>query len=221
MMQTDRILSTRAGGRESWTKVAARKKPLGIFLCNMADILGDWIPLLWQKEILDYINICKQHRFYILTKHPLNLLKFSPWPDNCYVGVSVDTPDRYKESLVGISGIKAKVKFISFEPLLGRMPLDMAYKFSKDDLQWVVIGACTGTKWKLLELCQEWNISGKVNTKDLALLPLSNNRWSLQPKREWVEEIITVAKDAGIKLFLKDNLLPLMGERMMEVKEVP
>jgi protein gp37 len=203
-------------------KVAARKKPSGVFLCNMADILGTWVPLLWQKEIMDYINICKQHRFYILTKHPLNLLKFSPWPSNCYVGCSVDTPDRYKESLDGIAWIKAKVKFISFEPLLGRMPLDKAYKFDSKDVQWVIIGACTGSQGKLLELCQRWNIEGKLNVHELSLMKLhDSSKWTLQPRREWVEEIIIAAKEAGIKVFLKNNLEPLMGKKMMELKEVP
>jgi hypothetical protein len=192
-------------------KVAARKKPAGIFLCDMADWLGPWVPLTWQKDIIDYINICKQHRFYILTKHPLNLLKFSPWPDNCYVGTTVDTPDRYKEALVGIAGIKAKVKFISFEPLLGRMPLDMAYKFDNKDVQQVIIGAMTGSRSKILELSAQFPKLYVMQWR---------NKYTLQPDGDWVEEIIIAAKDAGAKVFLKDNLLPLMGPKMM-MQEVP
>jgi hypothetical protein len=177
----------------------------------MADWLGPWVPLTWQKDIIDYINICKQHRFYILTKHPLNLLKFSPWPDNCYVGTTVDTPDRYKEALVGIAGIKAKVKFISFEPLLGRMPLDMAYKFDNKDVQQVIIGAMTGSRSKILELSAQFPKLYVMQWR---------NKYTLQPDGDWVEEIIIAAKDAGAKVFLKDNLLPLMGPKMM-MQEVP
>jgi protein gp37 len=184
---------------------------------DMSDWLGDWVPLTWQKEIIDYIKYCHWHRFYILTKHPLNLLKFSPWPDNCYVGTTVDTPNRYKEALVGIAGIKAKVKFISFEPLLGRMPLDMAYKFDNNDVQWVIIGACTGTRSHLAEIYKEGLPEGlKWPPKRL-----TDTKWALEPRREWVDEIIIAAKDAGVKVFLKDNLLPLMGEKMMAVKEIP
>jgi protein gp37 len=194
-------------------KVAARKKPAGIFLVDMGDWLGDWIPILWQKEIIDYINICKQHRFYILTKHPLNLLIFSPWPDNCYVGTTVDEPERYKESLIGLAGIKAKVKFISFEPLLGRMPMDMAYKFDNNDVQWVIIGALTGSEAKCMVLQQTFY-------PELTLMPWGKI-WTLQPKLEWVNEIIIAALEVGIKIFLKDNLFPLMGEKMLKIREVP
>jgi hypothetical protein len=185
-----------------------------VFLCSESDFLADWTPHLWQQEIFDYIKLCDWHRFYILTKWPLSLLKYSPWPDNCYVGTTVDYPDRWREALVGISGIKARVKFISFEPLLDRIPLDMAYKFSKDDLQWVIIGSLTGSKNKCIELNKLYpNLT-------LAKLP-DSTKYSLQPQRSWVDEIITMAKDAGVKVWLKDNLEPTMGKLAKTMKEIP
>ena len=43
----------------------------------------------WQREIFKVIRANPQHRFYFLTKQPRNLAKFSPFPDNCWIGVTV------------------------------------------------------------------------------------------------------------------------------------
>jgi protein gp37 len=200
--------------KDELSKVYHTKKRCGIFLNSESDWLADWVPLLWQQEIYDYIKLCDWHRFYILTKHPLNLFKFSPWPDNCYVGATVDAPDRWNESLVGISGIKAKIKFISFEPLLGRIPLDAGYKFSKDDLQWIIIGALTGHKNRVLELGKQYPELTPAKLPD-------SNKWSLQPQRSWVDELISEAKKEGIKVWLKDSLRPTMGKLANTLKEIP
>jgi protein gp37 len=198
-------------------KVAERKKPAGVFMNDMSDWLGDWVPLTWQREIIDCINYCHWHRFYILTKQYQNLAKFSPWPDNCYVGFTATTNDQLQEGLAYISEVEAKVKYISFEPLLEKMKF-----LAADIVDWVIIGACTGSQGKLLELCQQWNKEGKLNIHELPLMKLhGTSKWTLQPKREWVDEIIIAAKDAGAKVFLKNNLLPLMGPKMMHIKEVP
>ena len=37
-------------------------------------------------------------------------------------------------------------------------------------------------------------------------------KWTAQPPIEWVREIVEAADRAGIKVFLKDNLEPLLGQ---------
>jgi hypothetical protein len=39
---------------------------------------------------------------------------------------------------------------------------------------------------------------------------LSRGKYTLQPKIEWVREIVEAAGKAGIRVFLKDNLRPLL-----------
>ena len=46
-----------------------------------------------------------------------------------------------------------------------------------------------------------------------------------QPKREWIEEVVSSADDAGVPVFMKESLIPIVGEENMrwgfpwEVKE--
>jgi len=102
--------------------------------------------------------------------------------------------------LTSLSEIKAEVKYISFEPLLSRIPL-LANALS--DIDWLIIGACTGS----LEDIKRTNYIYK-DTDGLMPLPYGK-KWTLQPKIEWVEELVEAADKAGISVFLKDNLEPL------------
>ena len=61
--------------------------PRGIFVCDMSDLFGIGIPESWTRQVLEVCRNKSRHRFYLLTKQPQNLAKFSPFPDNCWVGV--------------------------------------------------------------------------------------------------------------------------------------
>lgn len=99
--------------------------PVGVFVCDMGELFGDWVPREWQNKIFEVIEDCPQHRFYLLTKQPQNLAKWSPFPPNCYVGVSVTQNSLLADALKYLNQIQATVKFISFEPLLERINLDI------------------------------------------------------------------------------------------------
>lgn len=185
-------------------------KPKGIFLCDMGELFGNWIPREWQEDIFRVIKLHPQDRFYLLTKQPQNLIKWSPFPGNCWVGVSVTSNAAMTMAYYGLNGIKAGHRFISFEPLLGQIGMS-DHTNIKGWVDWVIIGACTGTKTELLELCQRWNIANSVKTSDLRLMSYGN-KWTLQPRIEWVQEIVEAADRAGVAVFQKDNLIPLLPE---------
>ncbi len=166
-----------------------RRKPRGVFVCDMSDLFGIGIPEEWTRRVLDVCQGNWQDRFYLLTKQPQNLAKFSPFPDNCWVGVTITDNDAYYTSndvLDKLKYIKAKVKYISFEPLLERIwagGSDGMYSDLKDaGIKWVIIGA---------------------QTKPYK-----------PPKIEWVEEIVRACDKAGVAVFLKDNLEPLFKPLM-------
>lgn len=116
--------------------------PIGIFVCDMGELFGDWIPHDWQAEIFDVILNNPWHRFYLLTKQPQNLLRFSPFPSNCWVGVTATDPDMFDTAFRALMNIEAKVKYVSFEPLL-----DWCQTINLDKplgtLNWVIIGGQT------------------------------------------------------------------------------
>jgi len=157
--------------------------PKGIFVCDMSDLFGIGIPEEWTRRVLENIGQpwYKEHRFYLLTKQPQNLIKFSPFPDNCWVGVTATTNGNMSRALVNLAIIKAKVRYISLEPLEGRIGMS-DHMSMKGIVDWVIIGA---------------------QTKPYK-----------PPRVEWVQEIALACTKAHIPLFLKDNLRPLLPNRM-------
>ncbi|KKM80164.1 hypothetical protein LCGC14_1342710 [marine sediment metagenome] len=98
------------------------------------------------KRILYYvIESCPQHTFIFLTKQPQNLAKFQ-FPDNCYVGVTATTfgalTGSLYYSLPYLADIQAKVKYISFEPLLESVSGE-SLGIAMQVVDWLIIGAQT------------------------------------------------------------------------------
>lgn len=175
--------------------------PKGFFLDDMSDWLGSYWPEGWTEDELQMMRDNPQHRIYTLTKQPQNLAKWSPFPDNCWVGVTVCNNTMYGEAYHELACVDAKVKFYSFEPLLS--PIGMSSVGLERRVDWLIIGAMTGTKKNLTALSKNPYL-GKLT------MMLWGKRWTLQPQIEWVEEIVKAADQAGIPVFLKDNLQPLL-----------
>lgn len=158
-------------------RVVHTQEPKGIFVCDMSDLFGVGIPEEWTRRVLDRFQYCPQHRFYLLTKQPANLFQFSPFPENCWVGVTATNIPMFSEAVKYLTKIKATVKYISFEPLLhwdGIDPVSIKLILQHGGINWVIIGA---------------------QTKPYK-----------PPKIEWLDEIVRACDKAGAPVFLKDNL---------------
>jgi len=159
-------------------------KRKGIFVCDMSDLFGVGIPEQWTHSVMNFIEACPQHRFYLLTKQPQNLIKFSPFPENCWVGVTATNEKMLHSGIESLKSIEATVRFISLEPLISwSTPFDYLVWESlwRGHINWLIIG-------------QQTPVSAKT-----------------EPKIEWIREIAGAADRAGIKVFLKDNLRPLIA----------
>jgi len=177
------------------------RKPIGFFLDDMSDWMGDYWPREWTEAELQMMRDNPQHRIYTLTKQPENLLRWSPFPENCWVGISVTNNKQMNKALYFNPDYKAKIKFLSFEPLLERIDKSRLAIYRYD---WLIIGACTGS----------WRDIVALSAKYPALTAMSyGKKWTLQPKLEWVLEIVEAADKTGIPVFLKDNLKPLLATK--------
>lgn len=155
------------------------RKPRGIFVCDMGDLFGTGVPEEWTHKVLNALDqdFLSGDRFYLLTKQPQRLPKFSPFPENCWVGVTACNDDMFWRALNCLRMIRAKIKYLSLEPFL--YPIRPIYEL-KGIIDWLIIGA---------------------QTKPYK-----------PPKIEWVREIVEAADKAGIKVFLKDNLEPIIPQ---------
>ena len=118
------------------------KKPLGIFPCDMSDWCGIGIPESWSDWIIEEARRYPLHRFYLLTKQPQNLAKFSPFPDNCRVGFTACNREMLLSGCLAMNRVDARVKYISIEPMLTEiwcLPSTLII----GGINWIIIGAQT------------------------------------------------------------------------------
>lgn len=100
------------------------------------------VPLTFIRSVFDAMGAADWHTYQILTKRAKRLEEVSavlPWHDNVWMGVSVENQDNvWRVDHLRRSG--AKVKFLSVEPLLGPVTLDLA------GIDWVITGGESGPK---------------------------------------------------------------------------
>jgi len=120
------------------------KKPSGIFLDDMSDWMSDYWPKEWTEQEIQMMKDNPHHRIYTLTKQPQNLIKFSPFPPNCYVGVTVTRNTYFNTAVHWLRQIETKCKYISFEPLLERVEIETLNEYILEaGINWLIIGAQT------------------------------------------------------------------------------
>ncbi len=117
------------------------KSPKIVFVNSMSDLFHKDIPLEFIKEVFDVMNDNPQHVFQILTKRAERLLELHKefrWTHNIWMGVSVEN-EKVKSRIDFLRKTKAKVKFLSLEPLIGPLP-----SLNLKKIDWVIVGGESG-----------------------------------------------------------------------------
>ncbi|MBW1992655.1 MAG: DUF5131 family protein [Deltaproteobacteria bacterium] len=105
-----------------------------VFVCSMADLFGEWVPQEWIDAVLEAVRAAPQWNFLFLSKNPQRMVGID-WPDNAWVGTTVDCQKRVAPAESAFSRIKARVKFLSCEPLLEKLTFKNLKVFD-----WLIIG---------------------------------------------------------------------------------
>ena len=87
-----------------------------VFVCSMADLFGKWVPAQWIEAVLSQVAANPQWNFLFLTKFPQRMAEFD-YPTNAWLGTSVDLQARVKNAEQAMAKVKAKVRWLSLEPL--------------------------------------------------------------------------------------------------------
>lgn len=169
------------------------KKPRTIFVNSMSDLFHQKVPFDFITSIFDIMTQTPQHTFQALTKRSERLLTLNAkivWPDNLWMGVTVENSD-YQNRIDHLRQTNAAIKFLSLEPLLGSLP-----ELNLQGIDWVIVGGESGpgarpikTEWvtEIRDQCLEANVPfffkqwGGINKKKNGRL-LENRTWSQMPE---------------------------------------
>lgn len=126
-----------------------------VFTCSMADLFGKWVPEEWILQVFKTVEMSTQWNFLFLTKFPQRLKeindKLGGFPDNVWVGTTVDTQSRVYLAEKSFKEIQAKVKWLSIEPMLEPLTFNSLEMF---DL--IAVGGQSRTTGEP-EFQPEWN----------------------------------------------------------------
>ena len=117
------------------------KKPQVIFVNSMSDLFHREVSLGFIRKVFETMAAAHRHIFQVLTKRSERLRDIAsklPWPDNVWMGVSVETAD-YLPRIDDLRATRAKVKFVSFEPLLGAIE-----EMDLGEIDWAIVGGESG-----------------------------------------------------------------------------
>lgn len=155
-----------------------------VFTCSWSDFFieeGDQ----YRDELWKIIKATPQHTYQILTKRPERIQQCLPadWGngyDNVWLGISVENHENYCNRIKYFHAINAKIKFLSFEPLLEMIQLysdHIGENIFKIAFDWVIIGGESG------------NLNGKFTAREC--------------KIEWIKYIIDQCVRVELPVFVK------------------
>ncbi|MEW5978912.1 MAG: phage Gp37/Gp68 family protein [Acidobacteriota bacterium] len=117
------------------------KRPQRIFVNSMSDMFHKDVPASFIHWMFNVMRRASWHQFQVLTKRSQRLLEMSSsidWPDNVWMGVSVESQD-FVFRIDHLRHTDAAIKFLSLEPLLGPLP-----KLDFRGIDWAIVGGESG-----------------------------------------------------------------------------
>lgn len=166
-----------------------KKTPTLIFINSTSDLFWSQISDAYRDKIFDIIRETPRHEFQLLTKRPQAMLRYfknRQVPANLWCGVTVES-QQYIQRVDLLRQLPADVRWISLEPLLSSMELDLA------EIDWVVVGGESGTHLWTSEVA-----------KKRALVEYVNKQWVPRPSREdWVRNLRDKCDTANVPFFFK------------------
>ncbi len=146
------------------------KRPRLIFANSMSDLLHEAIPDEYVHEVFDVMRRADWHTFQVLTKRSRRLAEMAPrlsWPPNVWMGVSVEN-QRWACRIDDLRSVPAAVRFLSCEPLLGPLDLDL------HGMDWVIAGGESGARARAMN--PEW-VRGLRDQCQRAGVPFFFKQW--------------------------------------------
>jgi len=159
------------------------KKPQTIFVNSMSDLFHKDVPDDFIYKVFDVMKRANWHIFQLLTKRSERLQESNQklsWAPNIWMGVSVENND-YTFRIDCLRKTDAKIKFISFEPLLG--PIE---NINLQGIDWVIVGGESGHKARPMD--PSWVIDIQVKCQE-ANIPFFFKQWGGVNKKKAGREL--------------------------------
>lgn len=156
------------------------KTPTRFFMCSLSDFMLEEVPHSWRKEALQAMRDNPQHTYLVLTKRPERAREID-WPASVWFGVSVENR-RELWRLDALRQVEAKVRWISFEPLLeGLGPVDLT------GVHWCVVGGESGPGFRPMDHAWARSLRDECVRQGVAFYFKQSAGWQPETGKDLVE----------------------------------
>jgi protein gp37 len=121
-----------------------------VFVNSMSDLFHPKVPVGFIRDVFEVMAETPRHTYQVLTKRSQRLAKLAgslPWPANVWMGVSVET-QAYAFRAAHLAEVPSAVRFLSVEPLLERVEVDLA------EVDWCIVGGESGPRARPID--RDW-----------------------------------------------------------------
>ena len=122
-----------------------------VFVNSMSDLFQEKVSAGFVRQVWDVMAQAHWHTFQILTKRPERmamLCEYLPLLRNVWLGTSVENAD-YISRLEELGRVKAAVRFVSFEPLIGSVGV-----VNLTGIEWAIVGGESGPRARPMD--RQW-----------------------------------------------------------------
>ena len=126
-----------------------------VFVNSMSDLFHNDIPEQFVREIFEVMLTTERHIYQVLTKRPGRAARFCKRnndllvdgriPPHIWIGTSIEN-QRTVQRVSHLKSVPASVRFLSCEPLLGPLRLDL------ENIDWVIVGGESGPGFRPIEV---------------------------------------------------------------------
>jgi len=218
---------------QKWTR------PRTVFVCSMADLFGEWVPMDWKIETLLSCREAPQHRYLFLTKNPTG---YCLWPtdnhplkdlpirynvedlytDNIWLGVTYTGKERLPGTIFDPEDWKSRLDNGTNFEYLWRMSSTI-FPFTKNKFLSIEPISCDITELedernpgkRLLNRFiygEDWSfrIDG-IYKWVIVGAETGNRKDKVIPEKAWIDKLAALCDRANVPIFMKESLRELMG----------
>lgn len=187
-----------------------------VFCASLADVFDNHPSILpeWRADIWELIGRTPNLDWLLLTKRPGNIAKMLPpdWSDgypNVWLGCTVVNQGEADRDIPKLLAVPAAVRFLSMEPLLGPVDLEVAW-FGESALEGECWGDCAwcDNGHTPMHNCQKGRQSAAALAKgrdglDLVIVGGESGPGARPMHPDWVLSLRDQCQAAGVAFFFK------------------
>lgn len=179
-----------------------------VFVNSMSDTFHESIQDCEINWLLTACKVQPWNQFQILTKRAERLPDFKTYPENVWLGVTVEN-SRYKNRIDYLKKTNAKIKFLSCEPLL-----DDLGEIDLTGINWVIVGGETGPHARPMHIDWVRNILKQCKKQKIPFFFKQWGEWSpkLPLNSEPTKIIIWKPSDVGMTTLNGPNAMYKVGK---------